>query len=267
MANVMARAVVGAVLPRSRPQEPPPALQVSEVTVDRSHLRRYAQVCGFPLTDTLPPTYLHVLAFPTAMDLMTRPSFPFSLLGIVHVQNTITQHRPVFADSRFRIDVRAENLRPHERGRVIDVVCTATVDGAAVWEGRSAYLHKESSSPSASRTSAAAPRPSSIWRFGRDVGPSYARVSGDHNPIHTSRLGARLFGYRRPIAHGMYTKTRCVAALASRLPDAFTVDVAFKLPLALPAVVGFSSSYVDGTWSFGVHGRDGRPHLVGSLTS
>ena len=54
----------------------------------------------------------------------------------------------------------------------------------------------------------------------RDVGRAYAEVSGDHNPIHTSRIGARLFGFPRPIAHGMWTQARCLAALPSRLPDA-----------------------------------------------
>jgi hypothetical protein len=207
-----------------------------------------------------------VLAFPIAMDLLTRPDFPFSLLGIVHVENSITQVRPAEASERFDLGVRAENLRPHERGRVIDVVCEASVDGVLVWQGRSTYLHKESSaSGSGVRAASEAPRPSAIWRFGLDVGPAYARVSGDHNPIHTSRIGARVFGYRHPIAHGMYTKTRCVAALAGRLPDAFTVDVAFKLPLVLPATVGFSSAFADQAWTFGVHGRDGRPHAVGSV--
>ena len=69
-------------------------------------------------------------------------------------------------------------------------------------------------------------------------GTDYAAVSGDHNPIHTSRLGARLFGFPRPIAHGMWSKARCLAALEGRLPDAYTVDVAFKLPILLPATVG-----------------------------
>ena len=36
---------------------------------------------------------------------------------------------------------------------------------------------------------------------------------------------ARLFGFPRAIAHGMWTKARCLAALEGRLPDAYTVDV------------------------------------------
>ena len=43
----------------------------------------------------------------------------------------------------------------------------------------------------------------------------------------------------------MWIKARCLAALERRLPEAYTVDVAFKLPLPLPATVAFSAT-VDG---------------------
>lgn len=37
---------------------------------------------------------------------------------------------------------------------------------------------------------------------------AYADVSGDHNPIHTSPMLARMFGFRGAIAHGMFTLAR-----------------------------------------------------------
>lgn len=39
---------------------------------------------------------------------------------------------------------------------------------------------------------------------------AYADVSGDHNPIHTSPMLARVFGFRGAISHGMFTLARCV---------------------------------------------------------
>jgi len=51
------------------------------VPVDRAHLAAYDRVCGFRLTDTLPATYPHVLAFPLQMALMTSPDFPFPAIG------------------------------------------------------------------------------------------------------------------------------------------------------------------------------------------
>ena len=40
----------------------------------------------------------------------------------------------------------------------------------------------------------------------------------------------------------MWTKARCLAALDSRLPDAFAVDVRFRKPILLPARVEFASA-------------------------
>ena len=55
-------------------------------------------------------------------------------------------------------------------------------------------------------------------------------------------LTAKPLGFPAAIAHGMWTKARCLAALESRLPDAFAVDVRFRKPILLPARVEFASA-------------------------
>ncbi|HEU4424602.1 MAG TPA: MaoC/PaaZ C-terminal domain-containing protein [Pilimelia sp.] len=275
-AALYGRAVLGA-LPgsgagRARDAAPDTELVLRGVAVDRKHLAAYDRVCGFRLADTLPATYPHVLAFPLAIALMSARDFPFSLLGIVHVANRITMSRPIDAGERLDLAVHATDLRPHERGRQIDLVATATVAGEQVWRGVSTYLHKErdrerNRQGRGEGDRPAPPAPTAVWRVRPRVGTDYAGVSGDHNPIHTSRLGARLFGFPRPIAHGMWSKARCLAALEGRLPDAYTVDVAFKLPVLLPATVGFAASPPPRGWRFSLHdARSGRPHLTGTIT-
>ena len=93
--------------------------------------------------------------------------------------------------------------------------------------------------------------------------PPLRAVSGDANPIHLHGLTAKAFGQPRAIAHGMWTKARCLAALEGRLPDAYTADVRFKLPIRIPGRVAFSFS--DG--EFAVHdARTGKPHLSGRVS-
>lgn len=242
-------------------------LAVGGVSVDQRHLADYDRVCGFRLTDRLPATYLHVLGFPLSLRLMTSPGFPIPLTGVVHVANRITVHRPVEVGERVDFHTYAENLRPHERGRQLDVVLVGSIGGEEVWRGVSTYLGKERGGARRDRGDRPAPPAASArWRVTPRVGTDYARVSGDHNPIHTSKLGARLFGFPRPIAHGMWSKARCLAALEPRLPEAYTVDVAFKLPVPLPSTVAFSASPNGAGWDFALHSaRDGRPHLTGSV--
>jgi hypothetical protein len=251
-------------------------LRVPDVGVDRAHLARYDRVCGFRLSDALPATYPHVLAFPIAVALMTRDTFPLPLVGLVHVANRIELRRPLTADDRFEFRVHAEDLRPHERGRQVDLVAEALIGGEVVWVGRSTYLRKEKKAEYLRRESRAdgerrrdgaePPTGAALWRLTPRVGTEYAGVSGDHNPIHTSRIGARLFGFPRPIAHGMWSKARCLAALEGRLPEAYTVDVAFKVPVPLPSTVAFTAASAGGGWRFGLHAaRSGKPHLTGEV--
>jgi acyl dehydratase len=264
------RAALGLLGRRSATGLPDKEVVLREVAVDRGHLAAYDRVCGYRLDDRLPATYPHVLAFPLAMTLMSGEDFPFPVVGVVHVANRIEVLRPVGADERLDLTVRAADLRPHERGRQFDVLATASVGGVEVWRGISTYLRKEAApgGERKPREPEEPPAPTAVWPVARDVGHRYAQVSGDHNPIHTSRLGARAFGFPRPIAHGMWTKARCLAQLGGRLPDAYTVEVAFKLPIALPATVAFTGAPTGDGWSMEVRDRrTGRPHLTGSTFS
>ena len=262
-----ARAALG-LLPGTRRGDTLPDTEMVQhgVPVDRAHLAAYDRVCGFRLTDTLPATYPHVLAFPLAMRLMTTPGFPLPMIGLVHVTNRITVHRPISADTPLDLSARAAGLRDHPRGRQFDVIATASVDGAEVWRGVSTYLRITAPSPKDDRPADSPARSGgAVWRVPARVGTDYAAVSGDRNPIHTSRLGARLFGFPRPIAHGMWTKARALAALEGRLPDAYTAEVSFKAPILLPARVRFDATATDDGWRVAVSSK--RPHIDGLVSA
>ena len=242
-----------------RPKELPERELTRAVEVDREHLAAYDRVCGFRLRDELPATYPHVLAFPLTMDLLTGP-FPLSPLGLVHVANRIELLRPIRAGERLDLRVRAEGLRPHERGTQFDIVAEAGVDGEASWRDRSTYLRREGKG-GGGRERAEPPAPSAVWRVPGDIGRRYARVSGDSNPIHLHPLPAKALGQPGAIAHGMWTKARCLAALEGGLPDAYVAEVRFKLPLRIPGTAAFS---YDGR-AFELWAGD-KPHLAGIVT-
>ena len=62
----------------------------------------------------------------------------------------------------------------------------------------------------------------------------------------------------------MWSKARCLAALDGRLPDAVTVEVAFKKPVLLPGTVLFGSARRDAGYAFALsRPQDGKPHLLG----
>ena len=51
-----------------------------------------------------------------------------------------------------------------------------------------------------------------------DMGVRYGRVAGDLNPVHTTAMAARLFGYKRPFVQGLCTANYLLVALTSALP-------------------------------------------------
>jgi acyl dehydratase len=248
---------------------PDEELTLTGIEIDRDHLAAYDKVCEFRLRDELPATYPHMLAFPLAMKLMTDSSFPFAVVGLVHIENRIEQLRPIRAEDRLDLRVRAANLAEHDRGTQFELHAEAEVDGDVRWRSVSTYLHREGggSSGGKKRADEQHTEPSAVWNLPGDIGRRYAGVSGDRNPIHLHPISARLFGMPRPIAHGMWLKARCLAALESVLPPGYTVDVRFKLPVYIPGRVAFSSWPEDGARRFTLRdGKNEKPHLDGIAT-
>lgn len=270
--GLFARAALGSLPGPRRPDHLPDIeLVLPDRTVDRDHLAGYARLCGFPLADRLPVTYPHLLGFGLALDLMSRRDFPFPAAGLVHVANRIVAHRPVDAGEPLTVRVRAHGLAEHQRGRQFTVSTEVAVAGETVWSEQSDYLRRtggrrrSGGSPPRGPADEDEPEPTAVWRFPAGIGRRYAAVSGDLNPIHLNRLAARALGFRRTIAHGMYTAARAVAALGPRVPPAATVDLRFGGPVLLPATLWFTAVPDGAGWDLTVRGRSGRTHLTGAV--
>jgi acyl dehydratase len=266
-------------------------LALAPAAPDADRVAAYAKVCGFPLRDTLPATYPHVLAFPLHMAAMADGRFPFGAVGLVHVENRILQRRAVALGEELELRLGTGELQPHPRGRAFSFTVEGLVAGELVWEGVSTYLRRGGGGEHEARAEREDQRghedgrpgdeheraggrdedallPTAEWRLPGDLGRRYAAVSGDRNPIHMHPLSAKALGFPRAIAHGMWTKARCLAALEGSLPDAFAVTVRFRKPILLPARVSFLEAQRDagGAIDFAVQ-QDGRRtlHLQGSV--
>jgi len=253
-------------------------LELDGVAPDPEKVAAYARVCGFPLRDHLPPTYPHVLAFPLHMAVMADGGFPFGAVGLVHVENRIEQRRPIGVGEELTIRVKPTKLEPHPRGQTFSLLTKVLSGRRIVWESTSTMLRRGPAEQPADGPirqgglDVSARRPledlegGAEWKLGGDLGRRYAAVSGDRNPIHMHALTAKPLGFPRAIAHGMWTKARCLAALESRLPDGFAVDVRFRKPILLPARVEFASAGEGGEIDFAVRDAErGTPHLEGHV--
>jgi acyl dehydratase len=253
-------------------------LTLPRVRADAEQVAAYSRVCGFALRDTLPPTYPHVLAFPLHMAVMAEGSFPFGAVGLVHVENTIVQKRPIGVGEELTITVKPTKLAPHPKGRTFSLQTKVKAGNRIVWESTSTMLRRggdaaakseshQHKHPAENRLDAREEALANAeWRLGGDLGRRYAAVSGDRNPIHMHAWTAKPLGFPRAIAHGMWTKARCLAAIESRLPDAFEVGVRFRKPILLPGKVEFASASEEDEIRFAVRdAKRGTPHLDGRM--
>jgi MaoC like domain len=214
-------------------------LEKQGMQAEADRVAAYSRVCGFRLRDELPATYPHVLAFPLHMRLMTDGSFPFSAVGLVHIGNRIEVKRPLRLAEAFDLRVRPGRVEEHAKGRSFAIVTEARVDGELAWREESTMLRRGGGSGETVREDVPDVRFVAEWRLPGDLGRRYAAVSGDRNPIHMHPLTAKAFGFPRAIAHGMWTKARCLASLDAYLPDAYEASVEFRKPILLPGRVTF----------------------------
>ncbi len=269
----MIRAAAGALpfVPRDRDTLPDRTLTVGDVPIDRDNVSAYTAVTGLRYGDTVPLTYPFALTFPTVMELITGFDFPFAAMGSVHVENRITQHRPIAVTDTVSIRTHAENLREHRKGLLVDVLTDVGVGNDTVWSQVTTFLHQQRTSLSDEPKPPPAkqpklPPPDSILRITPGQIRRYASVGGDHNPIHTSSIGARLFGFPATIAHGMFSAAAVLANIEGQLPDAVRYSVKFGKPVILPASAGLYIDRVPDGWDLTLRNMSkGYPHLTGAI--
>ncbi|MBB3046805.1 hypothetical protein FHR99_001041 [Litorivivens lipolytica] len=244
---------------------------LAKLTINPGKLRRYNEVCGFSAnTDTLPATYPHIAAFSLHMEMLLHKAFPFSPMGIVHTRNRIEQRRALRADEPLSLHASISDSREVAAGLEVDIITEARSGDETVWTDLTTVLKRGKSNGGAGGRKRAPLQEfehSEAWELDANLGRRYASVSGDYNPIHLFPASAKLLGFKRHIAHGMWSKARCLAALQPQLgSEAFAIDVDFKTPLFLPANVSLQYGESDGGIVFSLRNAQGnRPHLNGTL--
>ncbi|MBI6684784.1 acyl dehydratase [Pseudomonas viridiflava] len=241
----------------------------SWVSVDADKLEAYRKVCGFQESSLLPPTYPHVLAFPLQMQLMTSRDFPFPLMGLVHIANRISIHRPLGGINQLYVSVQATDLRPHRKGVTFTLVTHIEDSVGLLWEEDSTMLctgvRLDGETDEHIEPAYLPVIEHTTWQASSHIGRDYARVSGDYNPIHLSAPSAKLFGFPRAIAHGMWLKARTLAALDDHLPASnVDITVQFQKPVRLPGDVKLFASAAGSHGQLRLEGQPDLVHMVGS---
>lgn len=223
---------------------PDEQFHLESIRLDESRIRPFHSVVHWqPQIKFVHPCYLHTLAFPLHLKLLLLPSCPFSLLGLIHLSNQIKQIRPIFAGESLHMTAGFGGLSKHVKGWAFSINIEFYKSEELVWSSQSYYLSRSKQSHVV-RSEKVRPEKDNNVQISIEqtlpskLGREYAKVSGDYNPIHLTKLSAQLFGLKRHIAHGMWTKAFSLSMLQSsletNLSNAFEANVEFKQPLYLP---------------------------------
>jgi acyl dehydratase len=233
---------------------PATSIWVNNVKIDAHHVTTFNQIVDWQQQGILHPGYLHTLAFPLQLKLMLHQSFPFSIIGLVHIHNKIEQSTALRIDDKVDICCKFGEMVKRDVGVFITINTEFYVGNICVLSAQHQYLKRESTQRKPSSTAIADnkgsnPIQNQIWSLPNALGRQYARCSGDYNPIHLHPLSAKLFGFKRHIIHGMWLKSRVISALSNGqeaiFTSSFSCEVEFKKPLYLPNIVRFQKQKVE----------------------
>jgi acyl dehydratase len=204
-------------------------------------LERYQSLCDFEASETLPITFPAIIAAPLHLAIATHTDFPLPAMGLVHASNRIVQHRPIRADETLALCCWIEGHRVVGVGIEVDLMTQVHVGEELVWESCSTVLSRAVDGDGVKRQRPPLPEVGSEldldWTLPADLGRSYAGISKDYNPIHLYPWSAKLFGFRRQIAHGMCLLAKTAAALSLPQSGPVVLEVAFRKPVFLPSKV------------------------------
>lgn len=257
--------------------------------VDPGALRAYLELCEGESASTpvcvpaapapyycfsLPLLYVHAMAMPLHMAILAHPRFPLRLVGLVHWANQTEALAPIAPQDLLDFNCTLDGIRQSERGQMFEIHTQVRVKGEVVWREISTFLapqRQKKSARSAGADPASEPQwgPAvAEWSVAGNAGRRFAGPSGDWNPIHISAFTARLFGYPRAIAHGLFSAARCLSTLQAGQVAHYPVrlDLRFKRPLLIPGRVSLHTAQDGPARVFVLRVLPGgEPHIEGRL--
>jgi acyl dehydratase len=210
--------------------------------INEAHLQRYKKFVGFNNNLGIPLSYFYLFAQRAQLSMMMDTRFTYPVPGLVHMANSMQSTGPVDATLPMDLKITVTQELATTTGRLCilfkvtmgqlgmpKISCTSRYLGK---RGNKKDATKDDIDPQSNLESFA------DWAVPQDTGRRYAALSGDYNPIHLWPWSARLLGFKKPIAHGMYSVAKAQALIETNLGKPVTsLEATFVKPASLPGHV------------------------------
>ena len=252
----------------------PLQLVLPQVVIEPGQIARYGELCGFRAEQGVPLMYPQLLTFPLVMAFVCSPECPWSALGMVHLANHIEQLAPLRTKDVVRVEMQTGDLFAHDKGQGFTLEFRLWRGDKLVWRATQSLLRLGAQQVGGNSYSGQLTCPMPLSRQAgfaapADIGRRYGAFSGDRNPIHLSLVTARLLGFKRAIAHGMWTGARALSCVLPLKPlEQASLGIEFKSPLYLPGKATLWTAREGSLTCFEVRdGQGERPHLRAQLNT
>lgn len=222
------------------------SLTVSGFELNRNQLSDYLTAFEYESREVLPVPFLYLATQSIQLYMLTLQEFPISSAGLVHLGVRFEQTQTLTPEWQGNVVMSICNQRHSKKGLVFDIESRfESTNGSlcliitSTYLARAVKVHNVDELPKLVRIDDEVIKNGRLYEsgffVGRHSGKSYARLSGDYNPIHLYSWSAKLFGYKQPIIHGLYMVSKAFSELYKQhkmlpLEGAFQ----FKSPLYLP---------------------------------
>ncbi len=241
---------------------------LNNIKLDPKKIAVFRKICCFDRDiKTVPMLYLQSLFIGQFGKYITSPFFPLLPLGLIHIEQSISQTRSINPDEILNTRFRLDKTDIDPKGLKIKFLLEIKSGPELVWQGVTTILCKSKKYKKKMRNKDVKPlAPFTTIDVPGNIGRQYAKVSGDYNPHHLASFFAKLFGFKKAIAHGMWSLARSVAGMEKHFPgkEVFSVSASFKQPIFIPgkALLAVKQDKNDITFELR-NNITKRPHITG----
>ena len=220
-------------------------VRIEDFSLNSEQIRRYVNQFSFNMQHGVPAPFMYLATQSTQLYMLTRHRFPLSPAGLVHLGITFNQNSTLSHDWKGTVEMSITNQQASRKGLLFDIETKFwEAKGSVTLTITSKYLAKaikcKSHAEIPNMVSISEQTPSSRLvqhpiSLDKSSGRRYAKLSGDYNPIHLYRWSSKLFGFKKPIIHGLHMVSEAYSAL-EKTNNGFATESAFqfKSPLYLP---------------------------------
>lgn len=217
----------------------------ANLKINQDWVKRYNDFFELTPNEKVCLTFPFLVIMPLQIKLFSIPDIKINPLGFLHLSNYIRRKKYVPVEVDLRAEVSLKQVRLVKKGVEICVEQRIYFENEIIWYCESRYLKlsrkyrksEENNKESKKSMFISMDKPQMVINFSvsSEDAKKYASLSGDFNPIHISKLFAKLVGLPSPIIHGMWTVGKCLKHLSfANLEEVFFYH-AFKGTISIGA--------------------------------